>query len=448
MKNRLTHNPFFVPQADHRKLRFHVFSVPHNPSHTDFVSCAFAQKSIKACWMLKSVGHTVYHYGNKLSVDKKYPERGVICDEHISVTTEAQFMDAYPNSREVAGYVDPHVKTDAQVYLDRINDINTVYEFKKRYQIGDYICYIVPTLQRAIYSDLVAQQLPVHHVEFSVGYKDAYMPYKVFESPAIRAWHYGYFSANLDRYHRLSEEQKKSYPYDPNTHLHFLDIPEFDAVIPYSYTLSQFDFRIKKEDDLLYLGRMIPTKGVAKIIEIAKRAGKKLLIAGTGDFEKEFGKPPKHVELLGPANLDLRRELLSKVSALFVLTDYWEPFGAIQIEAMASGTPPIGPDSGGFGDIIRSGYNGYRVGMNQVEEGVWACRNVDRIDPYNLRDYALRFTNEQNALRYNQYFQNLQRAIDFNGSFHDIENPHRENLDWIDFDRKIEWPVEWMQPVD
>ena len=311
MKDSLIYNPFFRPQSDQKDLTFHVLSVPHNASHTDFVADAFAQKSRKTCWMLKSTGHKVYHYGNELSLDKDNPEKGVLCDEHVSVTTEEQLMEAFPNCRENMGNVDPHVSTAATVRLHNINQINMVYELKKRAKSGDFLCYIVPTLQKDLYKEIAGVQIPAHHIEFSVGYFGAYLPYKIFESPAIRAWHYGYFSANLDRYYRLTDNEKKNYPYDPNTHLSFQNIPQFDAVIPYSYDLSQFDFRVNKEDYLLYLGRLIPKKGIGKIIEIAKRAGKKLIIAGTGDFEKDFGEIPSHVELVGPANVELRRELLS-----------------------------------------------------------------------------------------------------------------------------------------
>ena len=87
MKNNIV-NPFFNIPDDHERLTFHVFSVPHNPTHSDFSCCAFAQKARKLCWMLKSVGNKVYHYGNELSIDTEHIEKGVICDEHINVTTE------------------------------------------------------------------------------------------------------------------------------------------------------------------------------------------------------------------------------------------------------------------------------------------------------------------------------------------------------------------------
>ncbi|MDE0401690.1 MAG: glycosyltransferase [Candidatus Poribacteria bacterium] len=460
-------NPFFTPPVDHKKLRFHVLSVPYNPSHEIFSADAFAQKSRKVCWMLKSTGHEVFHYGNELSIDKENPEKGVICDEHISVTTESELMDAYPNCKEERGYVEPFT-TDKRRHFTKLNAFRTIQGLKNRVKYGDFICYIVPTLQRKIHDEVAMDLQSAYHIEISVGYFIAYLPYKIFESPAIRAAHYGYFSRNLYKYQKnLSDHQKKNYTFTGYTHLHYQNLPKMDAVIPYSFYRHEYDFRVKKDDYLLYLGRIIPRKGVAKAVEIAKRLGKKLVVAGPGDFERDFGKPSKHVELVGPVGIEARRELLSKASALIALPDYWEPFGAIQLEAMASGTPPIVPDNGAFPHYVRSGYNGFRLNMNQVEQGVWACKNLQKLDPYNLRDFALRFSNEQNALRYDAYFQDFERFVSANGPHFgitniyspnfglenlyrdnlEIENPYRDNLDWLDLDRKIEWPEGWMQPV-
>lgn len=422
-------------------LTFHVFSVPHNPSHPDFLCCAFAQKVVKLCWMLKSLGHKVYHYGNELS--------DVMCDEHIVVTLESDLMEAYPNCLEDLGHVDylNPGNPDAIKYMNDKWNLNVVYEAKKRHSPGDYFCYVVPTLQKQAYTDLVG--LPVHHVETGVGYMGAYLPYKVFESPAIQSWHYGYYASNHHHYSQLSEDEKKAYPFDPNTHKAVYEVPQFDAVIPNSFDISQFDFRVEKKDYLLYLGRVIAQKGVIKAVKIAERLGIKLIVAGPGDFEKELGmKVPSHVEIVGPVGVEQRRLLLSEALALLCISDYWEPFGGVHIEAMLSGTPPLGSNNGGFKHTIRSGWNGYRLGMNQVEQGVWACQNLDRIDPYVLRDFGLRFCNEQIALRYDEYFQSLTSVIRHNGDFLDIENPDRDNLDWLDYDRKIDWPDGWMVPVD
>ena len=422
-------------------LTFHVFGVPHNPSHIDFSCCAFAQKARKLCWMLKSLGHKVYYYGNALS--------DVVCDEHIIVTSEQDLMDAYPNFKAELGHVDYADSENAEAahYVNEKYSLITAYEAKKRHKAGDFFCYVVPTIQRELFQAVA--ELPVHHIETGVGYMGAYLPYRVFESPGIQAWHYGYYTSNFDSYSKLSEEEKESYHFDRNTHRATYEIPEFDAVIPNSFDVGFFDFRTKKEDYLLYLGRVIAQKGVHKAVKIAERLGKTLIVAGPGDFEKEMGMSvPKHVEIVGPVNPEQRRDWLSKALALICISDYWEPFGGVHIEAMLSGTVPVASNNGGFTHTIRSGWNGYRVGLNQVEQGVWACKNLDRIDPYVLRDFGLRFSNEQIALRYDEYFQSLTSVIQHNGNSMDIENLDRDNLDWLDYDRKIEWPDGWMTPVD
>ena len=442
-------NPFFDISDNDDCLRFHVFSVPHNPTHSDFSCCAFAQKARKLCWMLKSVGHEVYHYGNALSVDKEHPEKGVFCDEHIDVTTEEMLMEAYPNCKRDLGHVDYTDIENAKAVqdLNSLYTLNTFYSVKSRYKEGDYFCSVVPTIQKELYQRLVG--LPVFHIETGVGYMGSYLPYRIFESPAIRSWHYGYFASNFERYNKLDEEAKKSYSFDPNTHIAVYDVPKLDAVVPNSFYVSDFDFRLKKKNYFLYLGRVIAQKGLKQAVEICNRLGVKLVVAGPGDFEAATGmKPGKNIEIVGPVGPEKRRDLLSYALAVFCISDYWEPFGGVNIEAMLSATPPIGSDHGGFIHSIRSGYNGYRLSMNVVEEGEWACRNLDKIDPFNLRDYGLRFSNEQIALRYNDYFQNLTRSIRAEGDLLSVTNPCRDNLDWLDYDREIDWPDGWMLPVD
>lgn len=441
-------NPFFnLPNK--KPQTFHVISVPYNPSHVDALCDAFAQMSRELCWMLKSTGHKVYHYGNQLSVDREHPNRGVICDEHISVTTEEHLTEAYPNWREDCGFVDydEHKNMNAVIYMNEHFNMNTVFELKKRYTPGDIFCYVTSPHHKKIWNEVL--DLPVRHVETGVGYYDSYMPYRIFVSSQIQAWHYGYWSNNFDQYQALDDKSKESYPYNANTHVQTAGLPGYDAVIPNACDRSILNFKIGKGDKLLYLGRVAQSKGVRTAVEIAERLQMPLVVAGPGDFEKKLGiKPSRFIEIIGPVGPDQRRDLLADAAALLCPTEGFEALGRIAIEAMMSGTVPIAANVGGFMDTIRSGYNGYRIGMNRVEEGCWAVQNVDKIDPYNLRDFALRYSKEQIALRYDAYFQSLDQAIRHNGEVWEIENSHRAELDSYDYDRKIAWPDNWMIPVD
>ena len=176
-RNSFYENPFFEPDSEYASLRFHVFGVPQTPTHSDFSADAFAQKIRMLCWGLKSTGHTVFHYGNELSLDAKAPEKGVLCDEHISVTTEENLMDAYPNCREQRGiidYLNPEYPDEVS-YLNEIYCLNTARAVRKRFKKGDYICYgIAP---HSLHSRLVSLK-EAYHIESGIGYlSKPYLPY-------------------------------------------------------------------------------------------------------------------------------------------------------------------------------------------------------------------------------------------------------------------------------
>ena len=416
--------------------RVHIISVPHNPSHPDYSCCAFAQKARKLALMVNYIGRECFHYGNELS--------DVECAEHISVTTEKEMIESYGDFRTQSDVY----RFNENDYVYKMFNIRTEHELRKRAKPNDIICYVFAPYQKRLYYRL--QDLKkVYHVESGIGYFESFMPFRVFESPGLQAYHYGMFGEKNASYWFLSEEEREKYAHDPHTHFNYADIPKADVVIPNSFDVNQFDFRVKKDDYFLYLGRINRYKGIEEAMRIAHALGKKLIIAGQGDFEKEHGfKPYANVEIIGRADVETRRDLISRASALFCMSRYWEAFGGVHIEAMLSGTPPIATDKGGYVHTIRSGYNGYRVNMNLYEQGLWCAKNLDKISPYNLRDFGLRFSNEQIALRYDEYFSSLIRMMNNDGNPYWLEHAGRESLDWLDYDRKIKWPKEWMTPVD
>lgn len=158
--------------------------------------------------------------------------------------------------------------------------------------------------------------------------------------------------------------------------------------------VENFEFSKEKEDYLLFLGTVSPHKGVDRGIEIAKKSGMKLIIAG--EIRKEFKsfferkiKPHidgRNVEFVGELSFSEKVNFLKKAKALILPVRWAEAFGLVLIEAMACGTPVIAYKMGAIPEIVVDGVTGFVV--RNVKEAVKAVFSLDRIDPLNCRRHV------------------------------------------------------------
>ncbi|HEV1998271.1 MAG TPA: glycosyltransferase, partial [Candidatus Dormibacteraeota bacterium] len=142
-----------------------------------------------------------------------------------------------------------------------------------------------------------------------------------------------------------------------------------------------------KEPYLLVLARICPDKGQHHAIEVASRAGMRLVLAGKVDpgseeyFEQEIapyldGKWVKWQQNVAGAE---KARLLARATALLAPITWPEPFGLSMVEAMVSGTPTIAFRNGSAPELIDEGRTGYVV--ESIDEMVDAVAQVGRIDP-------------------------------------------------------------------
>ena len=146
---------------------------------------------------------------------------------------------------------------------------------------------------------------------------------------------------------------------------------------------------------LAFLGRISPEKGTHLAIEIAKRAGWTLKMAGKVDvvdreyFERDI-KPHvdgKQIQYLGEANHLQKNALVGgAVATLFPIT-WREPFGLVMVESMAAGTPVIAINLGSAPEVIAHGKTGFLC--NDVDECVAALNQVEQIDRTACRDRVI-----------------------------------------------------------
>ena len=368
-------------------MRFHVLSLPHTITRKDYSACAFTMKALKFCKMMTARGHTVYHYGHKDSV--------VECTEHIPVTFDEDLEKAYGKYDWKKNFFQHNTNDHAhQIFNQR-----AIVEVGKRKQPRDFLLCFWGYAHEAIanaHPELIA-------VEPGIGCANKpFTKQSIFESHAIMNVVYG--------------------KYDRWPHW-------YDAVIPNYFDPADFDFNPTPRDYFVFVGRVIDSKGVGIAIEVTKRMGVRLLIAGQGDLKTICGENiPEHVTHMGYVEPEARSEIMRNAKALFAPTHFNEPFGGVSIEALFCGTPTITSDWGGFSENNLHGVTGYRC--RTIEQFVWAGRNIDKISRQACRDWAMNnFSLERVALMYEEYFNTLSKVYTGQG-FYAI-NDERTELDWL-----------------
>jgi glycosyltransferase involved in cell wall biosynthesis len=202
----------------------------------------------------------------------------------------------------------------------------------------------------------------------------------------------------------------------------------YDAVIPHFFDVKQFEFNPTPKDYFLYVGRIIPSKGISIAIDMAKHAGVKIIIAGVGNVEWCKNPVPDHVIRMGSVDVEQRCELMKNAKAFIAASYYSEPFGMAVVEAMLCGTPVITTDWGGFAETVNHGVTGYRC--HTQEQFNWAAKNIDKIDRQACRDWAIKnYSMERIGPMYEEYFDMISR-VHMSGGFY-YDKPDRNNLDWL-----------------
>lgn len=142
-------------------------------------------------------------------------------------------------------------------------------------------------------------------------------------------------------------------------------------VIPNFVDLPAYDFRAEVAPDapLVFLGRLEPIKGPDLAIQIARAAGRRLLLAGNvppahADFFRREIEPwigRDGIEFRGEVNDTQKNSLLGSAAALLAPIRWDEPFGIVFAEALACGTPVISHPRGALPEIIADGIHGFLV---------------------------------------------------------------------------------------
>ena len=137
---------------------------------------------------------------------------------------------------------------------------------------------------------------------------------------------------------------------------------------------------------LVFLGRVEEIKGPHIAIEVARRAGLPLVIAGNVAPEHmawfKMAIAPhidgSHVSYIGAVDDVQKNALLGRARALLMPVLWDEPFGIVMPEAMACGTPVIGLARGAIPEVVAHGQTGFVC--QTLDEMVAAVARLPEID--------------------------------------------------------------------
>jgi glycosyltransferase involved in cell wall biosynthesis len=230
----------------------------------------------------------------------------------------------------------------------------------------------------------------------------------------------------------ISEYQKRQYS----------DLVNAENVVYHGIDVEEFP--VKEEPDkgsyLFTIGRVTRDKGQDKAIEIAKKTGSKLIIAGcvqnkqadreffaglknSIDLSAEVGKYSvgddyyarvikplldcdKQIIYIGEIRSEHKKHWYRHARATLFPIQWGEPFGLVLVESMACGTPVIALDKGAVPEIVVDGKTGFVV--DSTDAMIEAVSRIDRIDPGDCRKHVQNnFSITSMAYKYSELYHQL-----------------------------------------
>ncbi len=149
---------------------------------------------------------------------------------------------------------------------------------------------------------------------------------------------------------------------------------DYEATVYNGINLEDFTFRENPGQYLLYFGRIHHEKGTWESIQIAKKAGMKLIISGIIQDQAYFKEKVEpfinddDIVFVGHSGPARRDKLMGEALALLHPINFAEPFGLSVAEAMLCGTPVLVFNKGSMPELLDDGKTGFLV--RTVEEAV------------------------------------------------------------------------------
>jgi glycosyltransferase involved in cell wall biosynthesis len=353
-------------------MKLHLVALPHTRVSKEFFHCAYSQKLVNFCTMMKNV------YDLQLYAPEGVAPEGVTL---IPCLSDSRRKEIFGDDNQSRLYNWP---TDEQT--KEFNE-NVIVELKKIWKPGELILLSGGWTHRAI---------------------QAAFPQATHCEPMV-----GYYGVMQNTFHA----------YESYAHLHWCqarnkmdDVRYYDTVIhPYC---DKADFPVVNQGDgkyLFFVGRLIKNKGLYAAVDISKQTGLPLWVAGAGAAQLSPGvivatdgtKIQGNVKYCGVVEQKERNELMAGAVATLCPTIFAEPGCNVMFESLMSGTPVISTDFGIFTEVIKNGFNGCRFHL--LRDAVAGVQTCSRLDPIAIANWTREnYSLEATAPKFKKWFDDLE----------------------------------------
>lgn len=336
----------------YHKPTLHMISLFHTIPNHDYDHCAFTGKVLRFSKMMKKFGYEIIEYSNGDSISEANVKVQILTKKEL-----IEFVGPPTSLQALTGIINsPLHKT----FHDRL-----LIKLKKFVKPNDIILHPYG----ASHKELLKLYPECFHVESGVGYNGQdFGAIRIFDSYTWMHYSLGNHINRDENGNPIIENGNPKVGKWANAYTfsvpNYLDVNEWPA-------------KETQGDYFLYVGRIIEEKGLYIVKEVAARLNEPIKIAGLGDIEKFQGPNMNFIgSITGAEN---KSDLFKNAKALFVPSQYIEPFGVVIIEAMMSGTPVITSDFGAFAELVEHGKTGFRCRtLADYMAATKAVLNLDR----------------------------------------------------------------------
>ena len=247
---------------------------------------------------------------------------------------------------------------------------------------------------------------------------------------SFKRWNESLISSSSAYFVPISEYQRKQHR----------GLVNGQKVIHHGIDVEDYPFQSNpgKQDYLFSIGRITQDKGQDKAIEIAKKTGSRLILAGnvqnkakdrlffkrlkksidlvtdagnpfTGnDYYENVMKPildsDKQIIYIAEVNSAQKKLWYQYARATLFPVQWGEPFGLVLIESMACGTPVLAFNKGSVPEIVMHGKTGFVV--DSIDQMTEAVKAIHLIDPSDCRRHVKdHFSIASMARKYSELYE-------------------------------------------